>query len=62
MSICSKLTVAEKVKIRTRVLFSGIILRFLGFICGIIAVPNALFSTESQTTLALSIRTLSSPY
>jgi ribose transport system substrate-binding protein len=53
----------EKVEIRKRVhLFPGIMLRFLGFIFALSAGPDALLAAESQTTLAISIRTLSSPY
>ena len=59
----SKLRVTEKVKISKIVrLFSGIILRLLGFTFAVAAGPDALFAAESQTTLAISIRTLSSPY
>ena len=54
----TKLTVTERVKVSTRVhLFSGTILIF-----AIAAASTVLFAAESQTTLAISIRTLSSPY
>jgi ribose transport system substrate-binding protein len=63
MRICSKFSVTERVKFRAQVcLFLGIILRFLSFIFAGSVECDALFASESQTTLALSIRTLSSPY
>jgi ABC-type sugar transport system substrate-binding protein len=62
MRTCSN-PVIENVKIRKKVhLFPGIILRFVGFIFAVSEGPNALFAAESQTTPAISIRTLSSPY
>jgi hypothetical protein len=59
MRTCSNLVI-EEVKIRKKVhLFPGIILRFVGFIFAFSQESEALFVAKSQTTLAISIRTLS---
>jgi hypothetical protein len=63
MRTLSQSAASEKVKITKNVhLFSGTVLRFLAFLLTIAAGQNTLLAAESQTTLAISIRTLSSPY
>ncbi len=63
MRTCTKFTVTKKVKIRKKVhLLSGINPSLFAFILAAASWQNASFAAEPQTTLAISIRTLSSPY
>jgi len=42
--------------------FSGIFLKILALLIAVAAAQSVSFAADSQTTLAISIRTLSSPY
>src|ERR1700761_6303414 len=62
MKTCSN-PLIENVKIRKKVhFFPGIILKSVGLMFAVSEGTDSLVAAESQTALAISIRTLSSPY